>query len=466
MKRLLAVLLSLGLIIGFGVSAFAVTPDFAGQYYARGWYFSNPSLLDDTPTQERHSLSYTDQRLRLFWRLKIVDGVTFTTRLDMMEAVWGLNDTRILTVGTGRGVNAVPDSNIQFDQTFLTFATSLGQFKVGYQSGTPYSSWGTVFMDSTGTAPGVAWQRNFGNVTVLADWFVQSRRLNVAAATATAVPVVTSTDVSNDLYDLGFKYKLKSGDAGILWSFFRQAGTPGSRVTSLLATHNFQPYVRTKIGPIELQAEGYWMVGKDTADGNPVAAGIQEQDIRTMGLHVDGRYNVGPAYVGLRFFYLSGDDPTTLDEKEGSMNSTFGYARDKRLWGDFTALIWNLYASANVPLVGDPSVQTAGAGLGNIMDNAWIYQIYGGYSPTKKIDLEARFHTMKADENPSVAAGAWQSKDYGHELDLKATYKIYDVLTYNVGAAYFWTGDYFKGTNAAAQLDNLYLIMHWLDLSF
>jgi len=140
MKRLLAVLLSLGLIIGFGVSAFAVTPDFAGQYYARGWYFSNPSLLDDTPTQERHSLSYTDQRLRLFWRLKIVDGVTFTTRLDMMEAVWGLNDTRILTVGTGRGVNAVPDSNIQFDQTFLTFATSLGQFKVGYQSGTPYSS--------------------------------------------------------------------------------------------------------------------------------------------------------------------------------------------------------------------------------------------------------------------------------------------------------------------------------------
>jgi len=413
-------------------------------------------------------LSFADQRLRLFLRLKIVDGITFTSRMDLLEVIWGLDDTRKVAVGTGRGPDAVPDSNIQIDQTFMTAATKLGQLKVGYQSATPYG-WGTYFMDSTGTAPGVAWQRAFGKATILADWFVQDRALNVTPAVTTG-PVagrttadVFATDVSNDLYDLGIQYKLRAGDAGLLWSFFRQA----SRPTSLLTVHNFQPYFRTKMGPVNLEVEAYWMIGKDTADGDPAVAGIQEQDISAQGLFLDARYNAGPAYVGGRFFYLSGDDPGTFDEKEGSMNSTFGYARDKKQWGGFTAFMWNLQASNNVPLVGDVSVQNNRANIGNIMDNAWIYQIYGGYSPTPKLDLSARFHIMKADEEPRVAAGStWQSKDYGHELDVKATYKIFDALTYNVGAVYFWTGDYFKGTNAAAQVDNTYMLLHWLDLLF
>jgi hypothetical protein len=353
-----------------------------------------------------------------------------------------------------------------FDQTFMTFATGIGQFRAGFFSGTPYSSWGTPFMDSTGTAPGVAWQKAFGDITVLADWFVQRRVPNIdpavttGAAAARATAEVTKTDVSNDLYDLGFKYKLKSGDAGLLWSFFRQA-TPA---TSLVTVHNFQPYYRTKLGPLNLEAEAYWMVGKDTADGDSVTAGIQEQDISSKGLFLDARYNMGPAYVGGRFFYLSGDDKSTLDKVEGSKNSSFGYARDKAIFGDFTALMWNLYALNYITLAGDLSVQNARANITSVMDNAWIYQIYGGYSPTKRIDLLARFHYMKADQEP-VATG-WQSKDYGSELDLKATYKIYDVLTYNLGAAYLWTGDYFKGTNPAAQVKNLYMLMHWLDLSF
>ena len=457
MKRFLAVLLTLGFIMAFSVSALAVTPDIAGQYYARGWYFSNPSLLADTPTKEQKSLSWADQRLRLFLRLKIVEGVTFTSRMDLMETIWGLNSSSSFTRAN------LPDSNIQIDQSFMTVAARLGQFKVGFQSATPYG-WGTGFMDSTGTAPGVAWQRNYGKATVLADWFVQGRANNVTAAKTTPPPAlanITGTDVSGDLYDLGFRYKLKSGDAGILWSFFRNAAP----ARSLTVVNNFQPYVRTKLGPIDLGVEGYVMLGRDTVDDNPATP---EVDVRSKGFFADARYNMGPAYIGGRFFYLSGDDKTTPNEKEGSMNSTFGYARDKRLFGDFTALIWNLYASGNVPLVGDLSVQNARAQTADIMDNAWIYQIYGGYSPTKKIDLMARFHIMKADQEPAAPVGAtrWQSKDYGSELDLKATYKIYDVLTYNVGAAYLWTGDYFKGTNAAAQLKNMYMLMHWIDLSF
>jgi len=71
---------------------------------------------------------------------------------------------------------------------------------------------------------------------------------------------------------------------------------------------------------------------------------------------------------------------------------------------------------------------------------------------------------MKADQDG--AAVGWQSKDYGKELDLRATYKIYDQLTYNVGLAYLWTGDWYKGTTATATTENVYYVSHWIDLNF
>lgn len=45
-------------------------------------------------------------------------------------------------------------------------------------------------------------------------------------------------------------------------------------------------------------------------------------------------------------------------------------------------------------------------------------------------------------------------------------YKIYDNLEYMIGAAYLWTGDYFKGTNSNVKLSDNYLITHKLTLTF
>jgi len=58
-----------------------------------------------------------------------------------------------------------------------------------------------------------------------------------------------------------------------------------------------------------------------------------------------------------------------------------------------------------------------------------------------------------------VGGVEFQSKDYGYELDFRASYKIYDNLTYMV-ARVFWTGDYFKGTNPATQLGNDYILLN------
>ena len=70
----------------------------------------------------------------------------------------------------------------------------------------------------------------------------------------------------------------------------------------------------------------------------------------------------------------------------------------------------------------------------------------------------------------SLEAG---SDKLGTEFDIKATYKIYDNLSYMVGAGYLWAGDYFKSSvNAAGtavverNIENDYILMNQLTLAF
>ena len=455
MKRFLVVLLSLGMVMALSMSAFAVTPDFTGQYYARGSYISNPSLLEQDQGTKRGPWGYYDQRLRMFFKLKIVEGVTFTTRADALETVWGRNQDLYSLSDTGVKVKDFNSPNFAFERTQLDFKTGIGQFRVGYQGGTPYS-WGTKFMNAPGTAPGITWFNTFGPVTVLVDGNKKSKGDMTVASKST--PDLEQSDVDNDYYDVGVKYKFKGGEAGFLGTYFRYAAKRELNPATAAATvknftdsvYNMQPYAKMKFGPVDLEAEAYWMKGQRAYD----LAGTADMDINTKGLYVNGKFNMGPAYVGGIFIYASGDDPTTT-EQEGGYNKTLGYAVDTDIWGDISPAI--MFADDyHDYLVTKGNAAT----LDKNMDNVFLYQLYGGFAVTKKLALNAKFSYMKADQ---VAAG--YDDNYGKELDVKATYKIYDKLSYNVGAAYLWTGDYFKGTKTA-KVENNYYLSHWIDLRF
>ena len=450
MKKIGIVLLSLGLVLAFSMSASAVTPEMTGQYYARGNYASNPSMLEQGGASGRGSVSYYDQRLRTFIRLKIADGLNLTSRFDSMETIWGQNTKNTIAGDAGK----TAQQSIAWEQVYVTFTTGIGRFDVGYKSGTPYG-WGTKFMNAPGTAPGVKWSNTFGNLSVLADF----NRTSQGDLTTANESDLNQQDKNNEYYDLGATYKFSGGDAGLLYTYFRNAYTRTTTGGTITSNHIIQPYVKTKLGPVNLEAEAYYMNGKTVSD----VAGTADIDIKTKGLYVHGKFNMGPAYAGAKFIYASGDDPTTT-KKEGSMNSTFKYSTDTDIWGELTPTILFGYGyhglSVNsIPVAGNTT------DLGTTMDNVWLYNIYGGVNVGKKLSFEARAFYAKADENGSSSA-SWQSKDYGKELDLKATYKIYDQLTYNIGFAYLWTGDWFKGTSATVQLDNIYYVSHWIDLNF
>jgi hypothetical protein len=407
----------------------------------------------------------------MFMRLKVVEGVTFTMRFDALETIWGKDQALFTTppvTTTGAANPSAGDmrdyntSSISFEQTYVDFDTAIGQFRVGYRGGTPYG-WGTPFMNSPGTAPGFGWKNTFGNLTVLAD-----ANKTLKGDFNNASQATLQTDVDRDYYDLGATYKYKGGEAGLLWTYFRYADNRNTGATApdgtavsasnryySLAINNLQPYVKTKLGPVNFEAEGYWQFGKYREYDAPTTR--TDVDASAKGLYVNAKYNMGPAYVGGIFLYASGDYPTTPTKREGAIN--LGGGTDTDIWGSITPAI--MFGDDYHDYLVTEGNLTSGAPVTRT-ENLRMYQIYGGYAVTKKLGLNVKFSLMKADK----IATTFVSNDYGRELDIKGTYKIYDKLTYNVGAAYLWTGDYFKGTSANNKVDNNYYLSHWIDLRF
>jgi hypothetical protein len=104
---------------------------------------------------------------------------------------------------------------------------------------------------------------------------------------------------------------------------------------------------------------------------------------------------------------------------------------------------------------------TANNAANSAKANMLLWNVFGGFNPSPKLNLEMSFTSAAADK---VAAN-WD-KEMGMEVDVKATYMIYDNLTYMVGAGYLWTGDYFKKGVSTASVGNDYILMNRLTLSF
>lgn len=475
MKKSLVVLLSLGFVMLFSVSAFAISADFRGEYYVNGRYWDSPALLENnaaTPAARRYPASYAelDQRFRLFTRFEVVKGLMLTTRADIMETQWGQDTKAAPWIATGRGWTSAANASINVEQTYLTFsAPIIGTISAGYKSARPFG-WGTPFMDSTGTNPGIEWSMNIGPARVFFD-FYKALKGNLqdgvagGAGSSSIRPdfgATGGTDTDTDLYDLGVMYRTKTMDTGFMVSYLRDASTKTAAGGVMTQAYLLQPYFISSFGPVDLKAEAYWHTGKVKGE----IAAIPDVDIDSKGLMVNAKFNIGPAYVGGIFLYNSGDDPGTASKVEGSTNGALGgFNRDKGngYMGDFLTMIhgyhWHDYTSGSWG-VGDPT----SFDYGSIIDNMWLYQIYGGVAITKKLNLDARFSIAKADQDG--AAAGWQSKDYGKELDFWVSYKIFDQLTYTVAASYLWTGDWYKGTNPTSPVKNAYYLQHQLDLNF
>jgi hypothetical protein len=450
MKKLLVVLLSLGLIFAFSMTASAQpTVKFGGEYYLVGVYSNNYTFAD----QGAYSRAYFHTRTRLQPVFTIAEGLTFTARMDALEKHWGdyqwrrgiasANPQDTTSSRPSLGISqANVQQNFEWERAFVTFKTAIGQFQVGYQAA---DTWGTAFGDNGTTRPRIVYLAPVGPVTLMAVYEKVTEADNTVA-------MAGKTDVDGDTYAAAAIYKGGPLEAGFLYKYY-DVNTP--RLTPVAPYtqkfHLVSPYMKGTFGPVYVEAEVDYFFGKY----KKMETSGTDVDLSTLLAYAKAQVNLGPAYVGLQGGYASGNDP---DDATKEKTYPSGGGSD---WNPALILMSDDMINWSGNMGG-----ANGVTMNNEKKNMILANAFAGFNVTPKFNIEGAFTWAKAAKTPKAAGVEYVSANYGMEVDVKATYKIYDNLSYMVGAGYLWVGDYFKGTSEANKIGNDYLLMNKLTLSF
>ena len=440
MRKFWIVLLSFALIMAFTFPAAAADVKFDGSFVVQGTYDNN-RLLKDVDGQNAGSVSSIYQRARIGTTFQVAEGLKFTTRFDAMEKVWG--------AAAGASGDATSE-NIKFELAYVTFATALGTFDVGYQI---QSRFGTAFGDSGETDTGG--RLKYTLVTGPMTWLAILDKIEGGKGNATPGSVV---EHDKEKYSVAGMYNFTGGSTGLLIQYILYTATADTQVASATTGYKtkvfvFVPYVKAKFGPVYVEGELGYAMGKAKEYFNPTVA-FPDQDASQWRGYIFANVDLAPAYVGATVFYASGDDPTTLDKAEGGLLTTGTEFSPCLILLNYDLGKW--YGA-----VGNY------VGVTNNVSNIFAGQLFAGIKPIPKLDVKFSITYAQVNEDKVNAAGdKLISKNLGYEADLTASYKIYDNLEYMIGFGYLFAGDAFKGTVSTNKVSNDYLVTHKLTLTF
>ena len=461
MKRLWLFLLSLAVVAVFSMQAMAVNVKFSGEYYAGGLYLDKTTFKKGTAT-DGPSTAFYFQRLRLKTDFIVSPGLSLTTRADIMERAWGAArsapGTALDTLSAG---TRAENENIVFDLAYVTYLSPIGMFTAGYQID---QAFGTVFADNSVPTGKFAY-------FIKIDGFIATIHVGKNSGgenSRTAVNPVATSDRDNSFITAAMIYQWKAGEVGLLGSYQDLRADRTATLFGVIPFDNtvkfgvFIPYVKAKMGPFAVQAELDYIYGrvKWEAPGDATALailGTDEIKLRQLAAYIDVVGDFGMFYAGGSLAYVSGDDPSTTDKSEG------GIASGGVDWNPCLIMFNNdlTYWAGNQ--VGHLATATTNTANGGPMTNTYFAQLRAGARPIDKLDIMASVSYAVADKTPQAT---WVSRVYGYEVDLTATYKITNNLSYVLGGGYFFTGDYYKGASEANQINNNFMVINKLTLTF
>jgi len=459
MKRFWLVLLTLGLVMAFSTSVFAADVKFTGSYYVAGMYMDSTTLRGNG--QDKPSTAFYYQRMRIQAEFIATPALKLITRFDAMERMWGhvRSTVPLVTVNDvdSYGTRA-ENENIAFDYAYIWYASKIGLWQVGIMED---SVWGTVFGDNSEPEGKITY--TFIKMPFVAG--LQIVKFNEFSDNAVNASIYSDRDV--DKYQGFFIYNWKGGQAGLLCIFINNRSlkpnfwpTPSTYAQKI---YGAQPFVKAKFGPVAVEAEAWYLGGEAVKweDDAPIIPLVttQDTDLSAWSVYVNAVADFNMFYFGGTFAYLSGDDPTTTDKVEGGPGTVNG-GRD---WNPCLIMFnWdrNYWAGA---MAGYGVGVTATADSG-VMTNAYFGQLKAGVRPISDLDIALSVAYAKADKLPT----GFFEKDYGWEVDVTATYKITNNLSYMLGAGYLYTGEYYEATRAALgdSVEDNFIVLNKLTLTF
>ena len=509
MKKFWLVLLSLGLVMAFGVSAFAVDVKVSGEYYAAGMYLNKTTVADPViknigypfnggaapyytnpyPSAKANpSTAFFYQRLRVGTDFIVSPSLKLVTRFDAMERIWGGARSSSSTSDIYSSGTRAESENIAFDLCYIDYTSPIGKFIVGYARD---YNWGTIFGNKYGTA-GMS-NGQIAYIVPVGPVIISANAVKETDRSVSAVTSGVTTDQDYDSYRLAVTYKPqnKNFEAGLLWLYERDATGKRSGLTLpsgasispyLQNAHGLSPYFKATIGPVFVQGEFAYGFGDAAKWEDNYPGPLPNISISTISAFLDATANLGMFYVGGSFAYLSGDDPDTNDKLEGS-GSLLAVNTGGLDWNPCLILFNNDITYWTGGIQGNGLWATNSfTEAGGKMTNAWFFQGRVGVKPTPQWDVMLSLSYATTDKKRGHYTGLPSqglphvnntNSTYGTEIDLTATYKITNNLSYMLGAGYLFTGDYFKGYEPYYSAYGLkdetvddYILLNKLTLSF
>ncbi len=453
MKRFWLFWLSMVLVGCFSVSAFAMDVKFKGEYYAAGMYLDKTDVKDSSDGNDP-STAFFYQRFRLGTDFVVSPALKLVTRVDIMERAWEPDSTSYYaTTSDGKSYNG-DAQNVDWDIAYIDFTSPIGLFQVGYM---PDYVWGTVWGNrASGPTTGqIKYIVPVGPVKMVFAYAKEEENDYFVNHTSASYE-----DRDFDSYRVGpifeFKNDKTSGEAGVLFVYNSVRQYRGLALTETTAPFKqnmyvLQPYFKAKFGPVAMQGEINYAMGERDFETDLV----EDQDINSLTAWLDADAKFGMFSVGGSLAYVQGDD----DPKE--INDALTGGRD---WDPCLIMYNNTPMNSWVGKIKGYNAATAdNAWLGTVngeMNNVIFGQVRASVTPVPQFTGAMSLSYAQADEDFGG------DSDKGFEVDLTGTYKITDNLSYMLGFGYLKTGDYYKAGIEDNKIEDDYLVINKLTITF
>ncbi|MFA7383366.1 MAG: hypothetical protein WC001_07940 [Desulfurivibrionaceae bacterium] len=445
MKKVLAtVAVSTALVMGGAVAASAAGIEMEGSVRVRG--LSEQKI---TP----HSAPYNtyDEQVRIGMKSKPSDNLTGYILLETGSGSsdtwgWGQETTSSLYRG---GTNF--DNQLNIIQAWMAYnPTKELTLKVGHMPIAPGTKQFVNHDNSGDDAIVLAWDPNKSTHVHVATIKLNEGVGNDNSDDLDAYALVATQKFSDSLKMGANLVHIKGGspDDGA----FLSITYPG------IALSNLGVDAEYKMGNLTLKGDVNLQFG--TISETLVAA--QNVDAEGYAFQLAADYKIDNSNVGLLLGVGSGVDPdgATLNDQVGNAFVNFlgdsayqvyipGYR--KVTPGSFQAAIG----------------QTDGANSG--LSNLTLYQLNAKTATTcpltgKKLSVRGAFSYMRTTEDVNNY-GTNREDEIGTEVDIVAAWALTSNLTYQIEAAYLWTGDVYK-TSATSSPEDAYFLRHGITMKF
>jgi len=439
MKKFLSTAVALGAVVGLAATASALELKVDGKYQVDGYYVNQGNGAaggggvypwDDDVAGNDDWYWHT---FRINPTLIVNDKIMVKGDLRLVDddSVWGKqDDTGDLSDGKG----------IRMRKLWLVYDSPIGKWEVGRR---PAGAWMGDFVNSSSAADRIMWWAPAMDNFKAYAFLQKSEELDGYWAD------LDSND--NDYYEvaggyvaegmnawLGFAYAQdQTKDIGVFGSdtdFFRIKGYGDVKINDTFSMATEFDY---KWGTTEYNM-----------------AGVADVDMSGFAFILSGMGNFGDLSASLHYAYLSGEDDDATEKT--------AYDSSKGTGSDFEPLYILTGYAMNI-LNGDLGPNPVGTAVRTSGVHAVV--ALADFKASEDLTLHGGLGWGKAADTDWMMDSA-QDDDYGWEVDLGLSYKLYDNLTYDLHFGWWLVGDFAEIGTANLDTEDIYLVSHHLTMKF